>query len=158
MHIICKSTSYRCPFQYFEARADVKYYLPSSLERLKWSCNLQMWRPPPKTAAVYTTATCQLSIITADFDLHLFMLGWIIIQRTTCNSPNVLLLWLMHPSHVGQHKIIWLSSSFSLQGIVQASLPSALASFVSCSLSVFACMIIAVIPRDSIVIRLFNNA
>ena len=32
---ICKLASYRCPFQYFEARADVKYYLPSSLERLK---------------------------------------------------------------------------------------------------------------------------
>ena len=35
MQKFCKSTSYRCPFQYFEARADVKYYLPSSLERLK---------------------------------------------------------------------------------------------------------------------------
>ena len=35
MHKICKSASYRCPFQYVEARADVKYHLPTSLERLK---------------------------------------------------------------------------------------------------------------------------
>lgn len=60
---ICRSAC-RCkiPPAFFLGKVEMKLQPPDVTSASKNSC-------------CYTTATCQRSMITADFDLHLFMLG-----------------------------------------------------------------------------------